>query len=218
MMMVDISPSIIAAHLLHLEKEIQQVQQARYLHIDVMDGHFVPNITMGPQFVQALKGKTPHQLDVHLMVERPADYLRTFIEAGADILTIHVEAETHLHRALTCIREEGAQAGVALNPHTPISSIAGILDCIDVVLIMSVNPGFYGQSFIPSSLKKIKELRDLLDEEGLTSRIAVDGGIDTVTAPQVIQAGAQILVAGASIFQSQDPAQALERLMAVAGE
>lgn len=210
--MVDFSPSIMAADLLHLQKEVLQVKTARYLHIDVMDGHFVPNITMGPGFVQAFQGKTPHLMDVHLMVERPEAHVEAFIEAGAAILTVHVEATTHLHRVLTVIKKRGVKAGVALNPHTPISHITGILELLDVVLIMSVNPGFSGQKFIYATLKKIEELQAVIQKEGFMTRIQVDGGIDTRTAPQVVQAGAQILVAGSSIFQTNNPAQAFLRL------
>lgn len=210
--MTDFSPSIIAADLLHLQEEIERVKEAKYLHIDIMDGHYVPNITMGPLFVKALKGKSQHLLDVHLMIERPEKYIETFIEAGADLVTIHVEAAPHLHRYISMIKELGIMAGVALNPHTPLSSMIEVLDLLDLALIMSVNPGFGGQSFIPKTLKKIRDLRAIIDEQGLETLIQVDGGIDAVTAPKVVEAGAHILVAGSYIFKDGQGDRALKRL------
>lgn len=210
--MTHIAPSIIAADLLNLQQQIQKVQGTLYLHVDVMDGHFVPTITIGPLLVKALKGKTNHLLDVHLMVERPEDFLATFIEAGADILTIHGETTPHLHRAVTFIKESGVKAGVALNPHTPISSLLEILPVLDVVLVMSVNPGFSGQTFIPKTMDKVKKLRSIIDVQGLSTLIEVDGGINTMTAQVAVKAGADILVAGSFIFQG-DPAQALKILL-----
>lgn len=209
--MTDFSPSIIAADLLHLKKELEQIEETRYVHIDVMDGHFVPNITIGPLFVEALKGESPHLMDVHLMIQRPEDYLHRFIEAGAHLLTIHVETTPHLHRAITAIKEAGVKAGVALNPHTPISSILEVLDLLDLVLIMSVNPGFSGQVFIPKTLDKIRDLRHLIHDNGWETKIHVDGGIDPTTAPLVVEAGADVLVAGSYLFK-EDPKKALKRL------
>lgn len=210
--MTDFSPSIIAADLLHLQEEIERVKEAKYLHLDIMDGHYVPNITIGPLFVKALKGKSQHLLDVHLMIERPEKYLETFIEAGAHLLTIHVETTPHLHRYITLIKEAGVMAGVALNPHTPLSSIMEMIHLLDLVLIMSVNPGFSGQVFIPQTLQKIRDLRQIICDKRLETLIQVDGGIDPVTAPEVVEAGADILVAGSYIFQEGQGDRALARL------
>lgn len=212
--MVDFSPSIIAADLLSLAQEIKEVKEAPYLHIDIMDGHFVPNITIGPSFVEALKGETNQLLDVHLMIAKPDDYLETFLKAGADILTVHVETTVHLHRTLTFIKERGRRAGVALNPHTPIGQILEVLEILDVVLIMSVNPGFSGQAFIPQTLKKIEELHNIIESSGLKTIIEVDGGIHKETAPLAVKAGAQILVAGSSIFHKKSPSLAFKELQA----
>jgi len=204
--MAKIAPSILSANFLKLEEEIRatEVSGADMLHIDIMDGHFVPNITIGPFIVEAIRNITSLPLDVHLMIEKPDNYLRDFIKAGADFLTVHYEASVHLHRTIQLIKEHDVKAGVSLNPSTPVWSLEHILPDIDMALLMSVNPGFGGQNFIPQVTDKIKTLKHILREKGLSTLIEVDGGIKLDNALDVIDAGADILVMGSAFFYSQD--------------
>jgi ribulose-phosphate 3-epimerase len=204
--MIKIAPSILSANFLTLGEEIKAAEAvgADMLHIDIMDGHFVPNITIGPFIVEAIRSITSLPLDVHLMIEEPDKYIGDFIKAGADYLTIHYEACIHLHRTVQQIRESGIKAGVSLNPATPIWGLEHILQDMDIALLMSVNPGFGGQAFIPEAIGKIKTLRNLIREKGLSTSIEVDGGIKLTNAAEVISAGADILVMGSAFFNSKD--------------
>lgn len=204
--MKKISPSILSADFGCLKKEIKAVEDLKvdYIHIDVMDGHFVPNITIGPLVVEAVRGITSLPLDVHLMIENPETYIPDFAKAGSDIITVHAEATAHLHRAVQAIKELGVRAGVSVNPATPLSAIEGVLTDADLVLIMSVNPGFGGQSFIPASIDKIKRLRAMMDKVGSKAEIEVDGGIKISNIAEVSRAGADAFVAGSAIFGSDD--------------
>jgi len=204
--MTKIAPSILSANFLKLEEEIRatEVSGADMLHIDIMDGHFVPNITIGPFIVESIRKITSLPLDVHLMIENPDSYLRDFVQAGADFLTVHYEASVHLHRTIQLIKEHDIKAGVSLNPSTPVWSLEDILPDIDMVLLMSVNPGFGGQKFIPQVTDKIKTLKNILREKGLSTLIEVDGGVKLENALDVIDAGADILVMGSAFFYSQD--------------
>ncbi len=206
-MLTFIAPSILSADFSCLGEEIQAVQEAgaHWIHIDVMDGQFVPNITIGPLVVKAIRKKTNLPLDVHLMIVQPERYLTDFAQAGADILTVHVEACPHLHRTLQQIRALGKKAGVALNPHTPIEMVENILSEVDLILVMSVNPGFGGQSFIHSALPKIERLRSMIDASGFSIDLEIDGGIDPQTSEKVSNAGANVLVAGSAIFGKSLP-------------
>ncbi|MDF1515172.1 MAG: ribulose-phosphate 3-epimerase, partial [Anaerolineae bacterium] len=197
-----IAPSILSANFARLAEDIHAAEQAGadVIHVDVMDGHFVPNITIGPPVVAAIKKITACPLDVHLMIEHPELFIRDFVQAGADSLTVHPESTPHLHRVLQHIRGFGIQAGVVLNPATPIAILDYVLDLVDVILVMTVNPGFGGQKFIPEMLPKIKSVRKLLDEKGVDAWISVDGGINVETAPLVVEKGANSLVAGSAIF------------------
>ncbi len=211
---VLIAPSILSADFGRLADEVAQVEQAGadLLHVDVMDGHFVPNITVGPPIVEALRKVTKLPLDVHLMVTNPDVFIPEFAEAGADYLTVHVETCPHLHRTVQSIKERRVKAGVTLNPATPISSTEDILPDVDLLLIMSVNPGFGGQQFIASSLEKIARARDLLKRTGSHALLEVDGGVKVDNAAQIVKAGADILVAGSAIFGSQDYAATIKAM------
>ena len=213
-----IAPSILSADFTRLAEAIATVEEAGadLIHVDVMDGHFVPNLTVGPPVVKALKSVASRPLDVHLMVSDPDRTAQWYVEAGADIVTIHIEAATHAHRTLQAIRAGGAVPGITLNPGTPASAIAEVLSYVGLVLIMSVNPGFGGQAFIESSVAKIAEIKKMCRALGVNPRIEVDGGIDATTAPKVVQAGADTLVAGNAIFGRQDPGVALAELRASA--
>jgi ribulose-phosphate 3-epimerase len=211
-----IAPSILSADFARLADEVGRIEAggADLVHVDVMDGHFVPNITIGPPVVAALKRVTRLPLDVHLMISDPDRYLEAFVTAGAAILTVHAEASTHLHRTLSRIRQLGAKAGVSINPATPVGAIGEVVGDCDLLLVMSVNPGFGGQAFIPRSVDKVAEARALLTAAGEAAEIEVDGGVDTTNAAALVRAGATILVAGASIFGTPDPADATRRLRA----
>ena len=216
---IQISPSLLAADFAALGEAVRAVEHggADLIHVDVMDGHFVPNITIGIPVVRALKRVATRPLDVHLMIEDPDRHLEAFAAAGAGTITVHAEAVTHLHRTLTQIRALGARAGVALNPSTPVAAIEEIIGAIDCVLVMTVNPGFGGQAFIPESYDKVRRVRALLDTRGSAANIEVDGGVDGGNAAALVEAGADILVAGASIFGAGDAAAATAALRAAAG-
>ena len=204
--MMKIAPSILSADFARLADGIAEAEAggADWIHVDCMDGHFVPNLTIGPPVVKALKKETKLPLDVHLMIEKPEQLIDAFVAAGADYLTVHVEASVHLHRTIERIRELGAKPGVSLNPHTPLSALDEILPYVDLVLIMSVNPGFGGQRYIPTSTQKIAKLRKTLEERNLWPiEIEVDGGITTKTLPEVAEAGASVVVAGAAVFNKE---------------
>lgn len=210
--MVKIAPSILSANFARLGEEIQDVERggADWIHVDVMDGHFVPNITIGPLIVDAIRPVTNLPLDVHLMIEEPDRYIPQFAKSGADWITVHQEACRHLHRTIYLIKEQGVKAGVVLNPATPLVTIESLLPDLDMVLLMTVNPGFGGQSFISSVVPKIRELRRMLDERGLGHvEIEIDGGVNKETARLCIEAGATVLVAGNAVFNQPDRAQAI---------
>jgi len=211
---MKLAPSILSADFGRLAEEVRAVEAAGadLIHVDVMDGHFVPNLTIGPTVVEAVRRVTRLPLDVHLMIEEPQRYIPDFVRAGADWVSVHVEACPHLHRVVQMIREQGARAGVVLNPATPLSALDAILDAVDFVLLMSVNPGFGGQAFIPSVLPKIAALRQRLDQEGLDVALEVDGGIKVDNAEAVARAGADILVAGSAVFGSPDYGATLRAL------
>ena len=203
--MVAIEASVLSADFARLGEQAREAEVAGVegIQVDVMDGRFVPNITFGPGVVRALRKQVRLTVDVHLMIVEPERYLEEFAEAGADRLLVHQEACTHLHRALQTIRELGREAGVAINPGTPLSVVEEVLDMADIIQVMTVNPGFGGQEFIHTQLDKIRRLRQILDDRGFSTPIAVDGGIDTITAPQVVSAGATVLVAGSSIYNDK---------------
>ena len=213
-----LAPSILSADFAALGRDVAAVERggADLIHVDVMDGHFVPNITIGPLVVAALKRVATRPLDVHLMIENPDRYLDAFVGAGADMLSVHVEAVPHLNRTLTQIRKLGARAGAVLNPSTPITAIEEVIADLDFVIVMSVNPGFGGQSFIPRSLDKIRRVKSLLASAGSSALITVDGGIDASNIASVVSAGAGVLVAGNAIFASGDPEHAARELRAAA--
>jgi len=211
-----LAPSLLSADFARLAEEIARVEpEADWLHLDVMDGHFVPNITFGPDLVRAVRSVTRLPLDVHLMIEEPDRHLEAFARAGADILTVHVEACPHLQRTLQHIRDLGCRAGVALNPHTPLDNIRYVLDDVDLVLLMTVNPGFGGQKFLPAVLPKVRRLAAWMRLTGRRIHIEVDGGINTQTAPLAVEAGANVLVAGSAVFGAPDPRAVLRALRAV---
>ncbi|WP_040204938.1 ribulose-phosphate 3-epimerase [Neobacillus jeddahensis] len=212
--MVKIAPSILSADFSKLGEEILAVEQggADFIHIDVMDGHFVPNITIGPLIVDAVRPITKLPLDVHLMIENPDQYIEAFAKAGADYITVHVEACRHLHRTIQNIKSFGVKAGVVLNPATPVESIQHIIADIDMVLLMSVNPGFGGQSFIPEVLPKIKQVKEMADQKGIAIEIEIDGGVNPETAKLCTEAGATVLVAGSAIYNQDNYAKAISQI------
>jgi len=203
--MIKLAPSILSADFARLGEQIDEVARAGadYIHVDVMDGHFVPNITIGAPVVASIRPITSLPLDVHLMIEHPERYISEFAHAGADIITVHVEACPHLHKTIRLIKELGARAGVSLNPATPLGAVEEFLPHVDLVLIMSVNPGFGGQSFIPETLPRIASMRKMLDDRKLSVELEVDGGINADNAPEIVEAGATVLVAGNSIFRAK---------------
>jgi ribulose-phosphate 3-epimerase len=217
--MAKIAPSILSADFLKLGEEIKDAEDAGadMLHIDIMDGHFVPNITIGPSIVKLIRKITSLPLDVHLMIEEPDKYLTDFIKAGADYLTVHYEASVHLHRTVHRIKESGVKAGVSLNPATPVWSLEQILPDVDLVLLMSVNPGFGGQDFIPQTIDKIKVLKNLLREKGLSTSIEVDGGVKLDNAAEIISAGSDILVMGSAFFNSKDYGTTVKQFREILG-
>ncbi|REK76398.1 ribulose-phosphate 3-epimerase [Paenibacillus paeoniae] len=213
--MTIIAPSILSAHFSRLGEEIQAVEKAGadWIHVDVMDGHFVPNLTFGPPVIGAIRSVTTLPFDVHLMIERPELSLADYIAAGADRITVHAEACVHLHRTIHAIKEKGLPAGVAINPATPVSVLEPIIHDLDLVLVMTVNPGFGGQSFIPYSLVKLRQVRELIQERGHKDiHLQVDGGVNRQTAGAIIEAGANVLVAGNAVFGEQDRAAAISAL------
>jgi ribulose-phosphate 3-epimerase len=212
--MVKIAPSILSANFAKLGEEILDVERggADYIHVDVMDGHFVPNITIGPLIVEAIRPVTKLPLDVHLMIEKPDQYIEQFVKAGADIITVHVEACTHLHRTIQSIKSFGIKAGVVLNPATPVSTIEQIIDDVDMVLLMTVNPGFGGQKFIHSVVPKIKQVANLIKERNLSVEIEIDGGVDENTAKLCKEAGATVLVAGSAVYNKEDRKEAIAKI------
>lgn len=211
-----IAPSILSADFSRLGEQVAEVEQAGadLLHIDVMDGHFVPNLTIGPLVVSSLKKVTSLPLDVHLMVENPDQLIPAFIEAGSDLITVHVEVCYHLHRTIHSIKERGVKAGAVLNPGTPLSMLEYILPDVDLILLMSVNPGFGGQVFIPQVLDKLTNLRQLVDREGLNIELEIDGGVKLDNAPRIAQAGADIVVAGSAVFGNPHPGEMVKQMRA----
>lgn len=216
--LIELAPSLLSADFTRLAEQIATVEQAGadIIHVDVMDGHFVPNLTVGPFIVEWVRRATRLPIDTHLMIEDPDKYIGAFAQAGANMISVHPEATYHLHRTLTYIRQAGCQAGVVLNPATPLTALEEILGEVDYVLVMSVNPGFGGQKFITSALDKVRRLRRLIQDHRVPVRIEIDGGVVVENAAEVVAAGAEILVAGSAIFGKPDPAAAVRELRAAA--
>ena len=212
--MIKIAPSILSADFANFGRDIARLSDwgADWVHFDVMDGNFVPNMSFGPSVCAAIRPLTRLPIDVHLMVEHPADWVEPFSKAGADVITIHVEADRHMHRTLSLIHDHGKKAGVVLNPGTPVSFASEVLPYCDVVLLMSVNPGFGGQKFIPTIPTKIAALRQMIDDRGLSTEIEVDGGVNDETAKLCVDAGATVLVAGSAVFKANSPADMIHSL------
>ncbi|MGI6230807.1 MAG: ribulose-phosphate 3-epimerase [Tractidigestivibacter sp.] len=212
-----IAPSILSADLANLSADLKQVETADYVHFDVMDGHFVPNLTFGPGMLAAVKAATDVPVDAHLMISNPDEMVPAYLEAGADIVTFHLEATNHANRVAAMIREHGAKAGVAINPATPVIMLEDIIDYVDLVLVMSVNPGFGGQKFIPTSLKKLRQVKHMCSDHRVSPLIEVDGGVSEKNAEKICHAGANVLVAGSAVFHADDRAKAIAAIRA-AGE
>ncbi len=210
-----IAPSLLAADFLNLEKECTMVNEsdAQWLHLDVMDGRFVPNISFGLPVIEMVTRLNKKVNDVHLMIVEPEKYVEVFKDAGADIISVHIEACPHLHRNIEQIKNFGLQAGVAVNPHTPVSLLSDILADVDLVNLMSVNPGFGGQKFIPYTLNKIRELRQMIDDRGLNVKIEIDGGVTVENASEILEAGADVLVVGSTVFRSKNPRETIRKLI-----
>jgi len=218
--LIELAPSILSADFAHLADQVTRAQQggAAVIHVDVMDGHFVPNLTIGPPVVKSLRKVTQLPLDCHLMIDNPDEFIPVFAEAGADWISIHQEATVHLNRSLQHIRDHGCRAGVVINPATPVDALSEVLDMVDYVLVMSVNPGFGGQKFLPNSLHKMRYLTEIRAQRGLNYRIEVDGGVALDTVAEVVRAGAEILVAGNAVFGQGDPKTNAEQLLKAATE
>lgn len=216
--MALIAPSLLSADFANLERDIRMINQSQadWFHLDVMDGVFVPNISFGFPVIKAVKRYSRKPLDVHLMIVDPDRYLTAFAEAGADVISVHLEACTHLHRTLQSLRQLGVLAGVAINPHTPVSQLSEVISLIDVVIVMSVNPGFGGQKFIRNTYSKITELKQLIAAKSTSTRIEIDGGVDFQNAAELIKTGADILVAGNTVFSHPQPLEAIQQLKAAA--
>lgn len=212
--MALIAPSLLASDFANLQKECEMLNrsEADWFHIDVMDGVFVPNISFGMPVIEAMKRHAEKPMDVHLMIEKPERYIKEFKEVGADILSVHYEASTHLHRSLQAIRKEGMKAGVAINPHTPVSLLKDVIEDIDLVCMMSVNPGFGGQSFIEKTYDKVKDLKDIILAANASTLIEIDGGVSTKNASKLVECGADVLVAGSFVFKSDNPEQTIAEL------
>lgn len=209
---VRIAPSILSADIANLSRDLDAISSADFVHVDVMDGHFVPNLTFGPSVVKAAKANSDLPADVHLMITNPDETAEEYARAGADIVTFHWEAATHAHRVVMGIHEAGAKAGISLNPATPVSVLEDIISDLDLVLVMSVNPGFGGQKFIPNTLRKLRQVRALAAEQGVSPLVEVDGGVGAANAAQIVEAGANVLVAGSAVYGSEDRATAISQI------
>lgn len=217
-MNTEFAPSLLAADFSQLKEQLKLIKTADYLHLDVMDGIYVPNITFGPVLIASLRKHSQLPFDTHLMISKPERYIEDFVEAGADILTVHIEATDHIHRVIQLIKEQGIKAGVSLNPATPVESLEYILPELDQVLIMTVNPGFGGQSYIPQMTEKVAKLNKMIEENNYKCKIEVDGGIKNYNLKKVIKAGADIIVAGSAIFGAQNPAASLAEMRSIAAD